>query len=105
MTTNNKQLDWYRVADVDELPAGRVKTVTAGVHSMALTHIDGEFTAMDNRCPHQGHGTAGISIRRPAVRRAGTRTAAKHYTQPRCVRTASTWGSKPRRPTRQPLPM
>jgi len=52
--TNNKQLDWHRVADVDELPAGRVKTVTAGVHSMALTHIDGEFTAMDNRCPHQG---------------------------------------------------
>ena len=54
MTTTNKQLDWYRVADVDELPQGRVKTVTAGVHSMALTHIDGEFTAMDNRCPHQG---------------------------------------------------
>ena len=54
MTTVDKQLDWYRVADVDELPAGRVKTVTAGVHTMALTHIDGEFTAMDNRCPHQG---------------------------------------------------
>nr|MDJ0941695.1 thiamine pyrophosphate-binding protein [Woeseiaceae bacterium] len=30
------------------------KTVTAGVHSMALTHIDGEYTAMENRCPHQG---------------------------------------------------
>jgi len=51
---NNKKLDWHRVADLDELPAGRVKTVTAGTHSMALTHIDGEFTAMDNRCPHQG---------------------------------------------------
>jgi thiamine pyrophosphate-dependent acetolactate synthase large subunit-like protein/nitrite reductase/ring-hydroxylating ferredoxin subunit len=31
-----------------------VKTVTAGIHSMALTHIDGEYHAMDNRCPHQG---------------------------------------------------
>ncbi len=51
---NNKKLDWHRVADLDELPAGRVKTVTAGTHSMALTHIDGEYTAMDNRCPHQG---------------------------------------------------
>ncbi len=51
---NNKKLDWHRIADLDELPAGRVKTVTAGTHSMALTHIDGEFTAMDNRCPHQG---------------------------------------------------
>ena len=47
-------LEWHRVADLDELPEGRVKTVTAGVHSMALTNIDGEYTAMDNRCPHQG---------------------------------------------------
>jgi len=31
-----------------------VKTVTAGVHSMALTHVEGQYTAMDNRCPHQG---------------------------------------------------
>jgi len=54
MTDNNKKLEWYRVADVDELPDGRVKTVTAGIHSMALTHIDGEYHAMDNRCPHQG---------------------------------------------------
>ena len=53
-TTTDKTLEWYRVADLDEVPNGRVKTVTAGTHSMALTHIDGEFTAMDNRCPHQG---------------------------------------------------
>ncbi len=54
MTDKNKKLEWHRVADVDELPEGRVKTVTAGIHSMALTHIDGEYHAMDNRCPHQG---------------------------------------------------
>ena len=54
MTDKNTKLDWYRIADVDELPEGRVKTVTAGTHSMALTHIDGEYHAMDNRCPHQG---------------------------------------------------
>ena len=54
MTTADTPLEWYRVADLDELPEGRVKTVTAGTHSMALTHISGEFTAMDNRCPHQG---------------------------------------------------
>ena len=51
---SEQELIWHRVADPEELPAGRVKTVTAGVHSMALTNIDGEFTAMDNRCPHQG---------------------------------------------------
>ena len=53
MSTDDN-LEWYRVADSNELPEGRVKTVTAGVHSMALTHVDGEFYAMDNRCPHQG---------------------------------------------------
>jgi pyruvate oxidase len=50
----NKKLEWHRVADLDELPPGRVKTVTAATHSMALTNIGGEYTAMDNRCPHQG---------------------------------------------------
>jgi thiamine pyrophosphate-dependent acetolactate synthase large subunit-like protein/nitrite reductase/ring-hydroxylating ferredoxin subunit len=51
---NNNKLEWHRVAEVDELPAGRVKAVTAGSRSMALTHIDGGFYAIDNRCPHQG---------------------------------------------------
>ncbi len=54
MTIDNTPLEWYRVADGSEIPPGRVKTVTAGNHSMALTNIDGQFTAMDNRCPHQG---------------------------------------------------
>jgi thiamine pyrophosphate-dependent acetolactate synthase large subunit-like protein/nitrite reductase/ring-hydroxylating ferredoxin subunit len=54
MNPNEKELAWYRVAGPDEVPPGRVKTVTAGSQSMALTNIDGEFTAMENRCPHQG---------------------------------------------------
>jgi len=51
---SEQTLNWFRIAGLDELPSGRVKTVTAGVHSMALTNIDGVYTAMDNRCPHQG---------------------------------------------------
>jgi pyruvate oxidase len=47
-------LQWYKVADLDELPDGRVKTATAGTRSVALTHIDGAYYAMDNKCPHQG---------------------------------------------------
>lgn len=54
MAESDQPLDWYRVADPDGLPAGRVKTVTAGTYSMALTNIGGAFTAMGNRCPHQG---------------------------------------------------
>ena len=49
MNSNNEALKWHHVADLDELPEGRVKTVTADTHSMALTHIDGEYTAME---PH-----------------------------------------------------
>jgi pyruvate oxidase len=54
MDENESQRIWHRVADSDELPEGRVKTVTAGAVSMALTRIEGEFFAMDNKCPHQG---------------------------------------------------
>ncbi|MEM7515793.1 MAG: thiamine pyrophosphate-binding protein, partial [Planctomycetota bacterium] len=48
------KLTWYRVLDKDELPEGRVKTVTAGSKSLALTHFEGTYNALDNRCPHQG---------------------------------------------------
>ena len=54
MNADKKQLHWYKVAELQELPEGRVKTVTASIHSMALTHIDGAYFAMENRCPHQG---------------------------------------------------
>ena len=45
---------WYKVAAIDELPEGRVKTVVAGHRSLALTHFEGRFGALDNRCPQQG---------------------------------------------------
>ena len=45
---------WFRVADLDELPEGRVKTVVAGHKSIALTHYNDQYGALDNRCPHQG---------------------------------------------------
>ena len=31
-----------------------MKTVAAGTRSLALTHVDGEYAALDNHCPHQG---------------------------------------------------
>jgi thiamine pyrophosphate-dependent acetolactate synthase large subunit-like protein/nitrite reductase/ring-hydroxylating ferredoxin subunit len=47
-------LTWHRVAGLTDLPEGRVTTVTAGRHTLALTHFDGQFAALSNRCPHQG---------------------------------------------------
>ena len=47
-------LVWHKVAEPDELPEGRVKTVVAGRKSLALTHHAGAYGALDNHCPHQG---------------------------------------------------
>ncbi len=46
--------EWYKVAEPDELAPDRVKTVTAGVKSICLSHFKGQYAAMDNHCPHQG---------------------------------------------------
>jgi thiamine pyrophosphate-dependent acetolactate synthase large subunit-like protein/nitrite reductase/ring-hydroxylating ferredoxin subunit len=47
-------LTWHRVAGLGDLPEGRVRTVTAGRHTLALAHHDGQYAALSNRCPHQG---------------------------------------------------
>ncbi len=52
MTSEN--LEWIKVGRADELPEGRVKTVTARTVSLCLSHFDGRWAAMDNHCPHQG---------------------------------------------------
>ena len=51
---NTQNLEWIKVANVDDLPDGRVKSVTAGTLNICLSHFDGKWAAMDNRCPHQG---------------------------------------------------
>lgn len=51
---DDQDLDWVRVAHLDDLPEGRVKTVTARTTTLCLSHFDGKWAAMDNRCPHQG---------------------------------------------------
>ena len=45
---------WHRVLAADDLPEGRVATVAAGHKSVALVHFEGQYSALDNRCPHQG---------------------------------------------------
>lgn len=54
MTISKENLVWHKVAELDEIVEGRVKSVSAGAQSVALVHFDGQYTAMDNRCPHQG---------------------------------------------------
>lgn len=58
MKDKDAQLKWHRVAHVDDLPAGRVKTVSIeqgdSVLQICLTHVEEEWFALDNHCPHQG---------------------------------------------------
>ena len=35
------KLNWYKVAELDELDEGRVKSATAGTKSIAVVHFDG----------------------------------------------------------------
>ena len=51
----SKKIVWHKVlSNKSELPEGRVKTVTANHKGICLTHFKGKFSALDNRCPHQG---------------------------------------------------
>ena len=45
---------WHRLIDLDEVPDGRVGTVTVGHRSLAVSNSNGCIGALDNRCPHQG---------------------------------------------------
>jgi pyruvate oxidase len=54
MGNSHDRVVWHKVAECDELSDARAKSVTAGTKSIALTHFDGQYAAMDNHCPHQG---------------------------------------------------
>ena len=46
---------WHKIADLNELPVGQVTTVMAGIQALCLVHTEEHgYTAIDNRCPHQG---------------------------------------------------
>ena len=47
-------LTWVKVLGPDELPEGRVTTVTCGHQTLCLTHYQGKYGALSNKCPHQG---------------------------------------------------
>lgn len=50
----SEKLVWHKVAEKDGLAEGRVKTVAAGVLPVCLSHFQGKYGAISNRCPHQG---------------------------------------------------
>ncbi|MEW6306532.1 MAG: nitrite reductase small subunit NirD [Verrucomicrobiota bacterium] len=47
-------MTWSNLVAVSEMPAGRGLTVRVGDREVALFCIDGEYHAIDGRCPHRG---------------------------------------------------
>ncbi len=52
--TSSSTLTWLKVLDPDELPEGRVKPVTCVHATVCMSHFEGQYAALDNKCPHQG---------------------------------------------------
>lgn len=46
-------VSWHKALELNELPEGRVMTVTIGTASLCLTHYDGKYGVLENHCPHQ----------------------------------------------------
>ena len=50
----DRDLVWQKVLDPDELPEGRVKSVSCGAETLCVTHFEGGYAALDNKCPAPG---------------------------------------------------
>jgi len=51
---SSERASWLKVLEPGELPEGCVKPVTCQHRTLCMAHFEGEFAALDNRCPHQG---------------------------------------------------
>ena len=98
-------VEWHKVADLDDLPDGRVRTVTVGRHTLALTRVGDRYGALDNHCPHQGGPLGEGSIEKGLLRcpwhgydydpltghaAARLHRRARRASRSRCATTAST---------------
>jgi thiamine pyrophosphate-dependent acetolactate synthase large subunit-like protein/nitrite reductase/ring-hydroxylating ferredoxin subunit len=59
---------WHKALELDELPEGRVKSVTCGLATLCMTHHEGRYGALDNHCPHQGGPLGEGSIEKGLLR-------------------------------------
>jgi thiamine pyrophosphate-dependent acetolactate synthase large subunit-like protein/nitrite reductase/ring-hydroxylating ferredoxin subunit len=53
-TAGHRRLVWRKVLERGELADGRVKPVTCEHQTVCMTHFEGQYGALDNKCPHQG---------------------------------------------------
>lgn len=68
MDSTKKDLIWRKILGPEELPEGRVVTATCGHLSLCMTHHEGTYGALDNKCPHQGGPLGEGSIEKGLLR-------------------------------------
>jgi thiamine pyrophosphate-dependent acetolactate synthase large subunit-like protein/nitrite reductase/ring-hydroxylating ferredoxin subunit len=68
MGSSKDGLEWYKVLALNELAEGRVKPVTCAHLTLCMTHYQGEYGALDNKCPHQGGPLGEGSIEKGLLR-------------------------------------
>jgi len=68
MSSGKNDLVWTKVLDAGELLDGRVKPVTCNHRTLCMTHHDGQYGALDNKCPHQGGPLGEGSIEKGLLR-------------------------------------
>jgi len=54
MTKKNDARVWHKVLSKDELPEGRVTSVSCKNRTLCMSRYKGKYGALDNKCPHQG---------------------------------------------------
>lgn len=52
--STNAEVRWHKALEPGDLPPERVTAVTCGETTVAMTHHDGAYHALENACPHQG---------------------------------------------------
>lgn len=115
--TPQDEITWYKALSPDELPEGRVTAVSCGDATVAVTHYDGDYAALDNECPHQGGPLGEGSIETGSFRcpwhgwdfdpltgeTPGPHDDCVRTFPVRDARTASTSGFLRKRPTSEPF--
>ncbi len=52
--TDDTNLTWHKALNKGELDNNEVMQVECGAMVLCITHVDGQYAALDNRCMHQG---------------------------------------------------
>ncbi len=72
MPSSTEKITWHKVLEPEELAEGRVKSATCAHLTLCMTRFNGQYAALDNKCPHQGGPLAKVPLRTACYAAHGT---------------------------------